>query len=438
MITRDGRDDNNAPVVDLPDAFRTLKVQDYLVLLHTLGLAATTAAKDDARVSPYVASYRNGTRVEPVQISVLDRRIEAACAIINDWPNALYNLLDGIVYRNEASTEALPERRAFATEIGRMFLHPLRGANGLPLPILHEVVTTYCATRLGLRRRARKPSACVPVVRRIQRYVEVSTIAVRLNISSRSKSLTRSYRQIILKLTDAELQQRDENLARTVADRTVALYDKVATAVSLRQARKLLEGVYIRHNSFTSWHHPRLLTPDPELFGLQRPGVALYPRESIQRILDRIDDVAVRIANTAGLEPMYDAINAGALGNGYSRTQFLIDVLDGLLPVYAVVDRPRFGALFADPGEIRRLAAERRVYPLDGSETYRAPNTINYIVVQRLGNTVSLTYSELVRLAKSGIIRFKSNPRPGKRHIYLFCTQDVLAYLFRAGARSDV
>ncbi|MGO9943525.1 MAG: TniQ family protein [Rhodoblastus sp.] len=434
IIDRNEAGDNGSAPIELPSALQSLRAQDYLVLIHSLGLAATTTPEADIPVTRNIPMYRNGNREEPLPISVLNQRIESASSIIDGWPNALFELLDGLVYRNGASTEVRLERRAFATKIGRMFLNPLRGSTGLPLPVLHEAMTSYCAIRLGVRRRVRNPTVREPVARRIQRYVSLSNIADRVNSPSQKGPFRRTYARIISSLSDADINLSNESLARLVADRTVALYTRAQEAVSLYKARELLEGVNNGANSPTSWHHPQLLMPDPKLYGLQRPSLDFYRRESLDQILDRIEGVATRVANTSGLQQICDAIRAGGLHTGYSRTQFLIDVLDGLLPVYTVVDRPNFSALFADPGDIRRLAADRRGFPLDGSETYLRPSAINDIIERRLGKPSRLPTSELVGLAEDNVIRFeldlRSRPgRPGPRKIYRFCTQDVIAHV---------
>lgn len=416
---------------EIPKLFKGFQAHDYIVMLHTLGLAATTETEDDQPIDNNSGMYCSVRRENIVSIDKLNIRIDSALEIMGGWPSKIYNLLDKIAYRNRSSVESLPERRAFATRIGRMFLNPMRGASGLPLPILHEAVTAYCAMRFNVRRRKRNPSVRIATVKRIQNQLPLTNIASQIGIPYYVESLGRAYTKTIMTLSENDLGLSDKELADIVSERTIVFYCRASTAVSLNQARKVLEGENGGLRSQNCWHHPKLLMPDQELHGLQRPGVALYPQELLERILSRIDAVAIRISSIHGLMPLCDAIRAGGLHTGYSRTQFLIDMLDGLLPVYTLADRPNLAALFADPAEIRRIAADRRGCPLDGSETYLRPRALNEIIERRLGKSARLSTREFTKLAEEGKIRFdlKFKPREDRANLrkhYRFCTQDVL------------
>ncbi len=87
----------------------------------------------------------------PVDISAASRRIEAAFAILDDWPDAFHSLLSDVAHRFPPSQDRRRDKRAFASRIGKMLLYPPCDLSGRPLPPIYDEVFAFCRNRLGLK-----------------------------------------------------------------------------------------------------------------------------------------------------------------------------------------------------------------------------------------------------------------------------------------------
>jgi hypothetical protein len=332
---------------DIAPPFDNWKLQDYLAAIHTIGIASTTPADADQPLPGIVSVYGRGSKEPPVSTSVICSRIDAATAVLDDWPTAYHRLLGEVAHRNQASEAALAGRRAFATRIGESLLHPIRGANGLTLAILCAEIDKFCANNGDLKKKGRTRTVHSSVAYRLHYHINNSLICKRAGFSPRKRKLNRILSYVYDKLTPNDLAMNDLELTELVSCRVLSLNQKIEISFSTYSAAAL-EGS--RHRkALVGWHHPRLLLPDPELDSQITCRKVAYTHEAIEGILDKIAAVTVRIEQVMPhLSPLGKALQGAHINQWYGKTNVLLDIIDGVIIVYSLVERPCLANLFVD------------------------------------------------------------------------------------------
>lgn len=111
---------------DHPPPFTGLSAHDYMVVVYTLGTAATTPASADGPVKKATGTYRTGTVSEIASFNATVESIKAAAKIIDGWPDSYAALLKEVEGRNTRQT--FPRSRVHLRRPSASFLLPQLGA----------------------------------------------------------------------------------------------------------------------------------------------------------------------------------------------------------------------------------------------------------------------------------------------------------------------
>lgn len=410
---------------DLKAPFDALCAHDYMVLVHTLGVAAATLASEDAPVMQGTGNYSMGAAgiVQPLDMALT--RLQAAASIIDGWPDAYVGLLRTVEGRNteaDASTIA----GAFATSIGKMLLSPIRGADGLPLRILIQAVGRYWNDHHeGKRRRRRNLSTSDPTAKRIQMLLNATGLARAVGMPHGTAFLGRVLGRILEGLNNEERALKDGDLVPLVRERAIALYRAATVSLPPLAVKNIVEGAN-RTWLLSGWEHPRLMPADRTLHGLRFKGRPAYTPEVVEATLARLRGAARRVERFDGLSPLTSEGLQKNTQPWYNKTDVLLDVLDGRLAVYAVVDAPRLSDLLVNIDDLRRASCARspvnRLASGGGFGTYKQ---VNVVLHGRFGVTGRLTLNEFRRLARGRVVQhqidlrtFASSKQPQRRRLY--------------------
>jgi len=420
---------------DLKAPFDTTCAHDYMVLVHTLGVAAATPASEDTIVLQATGSYRLGAVEVMPPLDVALARLQAATRIIDDWPDALVALLRGVEGRN-AAANASTIAGAFATSIGKMLVSPMRGADGLPLRVLHQAVDRYWDEHhAGKRRRKRNLSTSNLTAKRIHVQFNVTSLARAVGALRPTAFLGRILRRILEGLSDEDRTLGDGDLARVVCERAVALHRVAASSLSSEAARNMVEGTS-GEGVLSGWEHPRLMPAYPALHGLRFRGQPAYAPEVVAAVLARLRAAARRIERPDGLSSLtFDGLRR-RLQPWYNKTDVLLDVLEGRLAAYTVVDEPKLKDLLVNIGDLRRQCAARSLTSRLLDEDFASYKRINIVLEVRFGPDAQMTLNEFRRLARGGLVasRVKSTAIAGRQRpvtAWRYKVEDVAAFVER-------
>jgi len=419
---------------DLPAPFDALCAHDYMALLHTLGIAAATSVHEDALVLHGKRPNRNGTSEVAPALGVTLARLEAAASIVHGWPDAYTSLLGQVEGRN-AAADASKLAGAFATPIGRMLVHPIRGADGLRLRLLSQAFDRYLSERHGGRyRRPQRFLSNDATAKRMHKLFNSEVLARDFNGTQSTPLLRRVVRRVFARLDDRTRVRERSDLARLVRDRAIALHRAALLSMSSKAVRHAVEGTTGK-KPLRGWEHPRLLPADPTLHGLRISGTPAYAPEAVEAALARLRSAARRVEWLDGLSPLTSSGLCGKLKRWYTKTDMLLDVFDGHLAVYTAVDAPRLIDLHVDAEDFRRTrSAHSPLNRLAGEFARR--EGVNVVLQGRFGPAGRLTLPEFQRLARGRLVRWRAETRtrPDSKWPYKatrYNIEDVIAFVQR-------
>ena len=422
---------------DFASPFEELCAHDFMCLIHTLGVAAATPAEEDRPVAKATGAYGvlAGREVEP-PLGVVLARLEGAVRVIDGWPDAYMSLLRSVEGRN-TSADALTMSGAFATAVGRMLATPIRGADGLPFHLLRHAIDEYWdRRRRGKRKRRRRSlSTSDTVAMRLRERVNATILAKEVGAQRPTPFLSRTLRRAIELLGDHERDLEEDDLARLVTKKVLALYHASLVSLSSEAAKGVLEGGS-QGMPLTGWDHPRLLSPDPAIHGLCLNDRPAYAPSAVEDALSRLRSVAQHVAQPDGLIPLVSEGMRGNLNAWYTKTDLLLDVFDGRLAVYTILDAPRLGDLLVHPGELGRASRQKKTADLLASEDFVPAEQANMVLEERFGVAGRLNSDEFSRLARSGLVRCSVDIRSGlngkQRHNgRVYRLRDILKFVER-------
>lgn len=416
----------------LPAPFDALCAHDYMVLLHTLGLVATTPAHEEVPVPKGSRANEDGLSAAVPTLEAMLARLEAATAALHDWPGTYMSWLERI----EARKADVGAKAAdiFATPVGRLLVRPMRGADGASLRILCQAFSHYLRKRRIRRiswpgRRLSSDAAA----RCIHKLFNATTLARHLGAPSATPLIRRVLRQVFASLDEQERALEAEDLVLVVRERATALHRAASTAMSSKAARKAVEGWDAPKDckALYGWEHPRLLLADPVLSSLCRFGVSAYAPEAVEAVLARFRSVARPVERLDGLLPLRSSTFVGMLKPWYTKTSLLLDVVDGRLPVYATAEAPRLADLHVAADDVRRARSpyspvwegkrpnytgvDRVVHgPFDrpaGEGEFASYRRVNTELQARFGPAGPLTLPEFRRLTRAALVRWRVEAR---------------------------
>lgn len=396
---------------NLAAPFDGLDAHDYMALVHTLGIAATTPACEDAPMLPEQRLYRKDAYGAMLALDLALARLQGATDIIHGWPDAYMSLLGDVEGRN-TSTNASKISGAFATVVGRLLARPVRGADGLPLRILNQAFERYWIEHHDgrFRRRPRLLSNDA-TAKRLQRHVNAAILARAVGVPRDTMLLRRVVRRVFERLDDEDRSRADKDLARLVYDRAIALFRAVMASMPACAVRQAVEGTP-GGRALSGWEHPRLIPADPALHGLWLSGKPAYAPEAARAALVRLRTVACRVERSDGLVPLMTAGLRGSMRPWYSKTDVLLDVMDGKLVVYTAVDAPKLGDLFVNIEDLRQARfAHDPINGLAADGGFAPYKQVNILLLGQFGPTGQLTIQEFRRLTRAGLVRWRSEHR---------------------------
>lgn len=407
--------------------FETLSPNDLLTIIDILGIAATTDQALDENVEADGVRYRQGLLDHSLTLEECSVRVEAATAIMEDWPRAYFDLLDKVAYRNKTAQHEVTERRAFATAVGQMLLFPRRSLNGEPLMVLQEAVDSYCSEQLNIRRRRRNLATTLPIANALPQTASIEAVTRNIKGNASRARVRIAYEDTLRKLWRASSFWNPEDLAERLQAGVEARLEACANSVSSVTAARLLEGT-ATDRRLTGWNHPELLPPNLELdqyFGKRRESYRLGDVEAVKAYIFGL---------VQSCEGMYELVTVREalqtlLIFGYKKQQLLLDIKNSQISVFGETDNLVLLDLMIDP-----LQANRRIVEWLKASCRAAPQFISlhqaHLLNKRAGvDFADLTSSNMISLRREGTVGFKVNSMfDGKRKhpSYRYRLSDIL------------
>ena len=388
--------------LELPAALATVGLFDLLCLVELLGTAATVPTDLDVPTATRSRNYlRSGRRGHSTVGGALEA-VAAADRIIVAWPHAFHELLEAVTARG------LPGGmdEAFSTPVGRSLRYPPRGADGLPLRVVHESVDAFWRSRGGSARR-RNLAVVDHVALRLHPDLSAAWLAEALGDGQATQFHGRVVQRVLEGLGSAERELADRELAALSRERALRLARDARVSLSPVEAKRRLEGT--RDNQrLSGWDHPELLCPDPRLRDLRSRGV-FYAEADVGRTLGTLAELAVRVEGPHGLVPLV------SVGMRYrleeprpGKTEVLLGVFRRSLRVAAEVHAPTLGDLLVDVEELN--GAARRARDEDCPD-FLGGRQLNEVMLHRHGESARLSATQLARLAGEGLVRTETGLR---------------------------
>jgi len=391
---------------DFDAPFQTLCAHDFMATVYTLGLATTTLASEDTRVQRATGSYPMSASRNVPTIAMTVARLVGATRIMDGWPDAYVALLKKVEGRN-VEADRTNIAGAFATSIGRLLVCPVRGADGLPLRFLCQMLDEYWSnnTRIARRRRRRNPTTRDVTARRLHASFKISDLARVLNLPHGTAFVGRILSRVLEQRSCDDLALSNDALVSLVRERAVALYHAAVVSLSSEGASDILEGIR-PSRALSGWEHPNLLPADPTLFSLRLKGKRAYAPEAVHATLSRLQAVTCRVNSTVDLVSLVSVGFHHHTQSCYNKTDMLLDIMESRLSIYSSVDDPTLSDLLVSLDELRQARCARS--PVNQTpDGFATPKQINIVLQGRFGAKECLTRNEFRRLARSRQVKFK-------------------------------
>lgn len=209
----------------LPTPLSAMELSDVLLLVHTVGHAASTPAQADA-MAPRSRRFPRWPAPLPNDLESVQTRLRAGMKVLDQWPEAFQRLLEEVGGRHRPQCG---ERRAgwvFFSKIGVMLEYPPRGLDGYPLAPILEEVAEFCRLHAGVEIGNRlRPSFLQPPAIALRDILTPSTLAREAKIPrERQRVLDRAFKRILLELSEEERLLPPARLAEFVRQRTLVRF----------------------------------------------------------------------------------------------------------------------------------------------------------------------------------------------------------------------
>lgn len=408
--------------------FSTLEPYDIMRIIDTIGQAATVLPEDDEWLVPQKRGSKGNLKGRR-DLETSTREVEAAMAVMHDWPHAYHHLLEQVAGRNKDSGSLRP-RDLFATRIGQLMLTPYLGADGHTLKPLQEEVDKFLVNR-GLKVRQKIPARASRTAISVQKTMSCVTVSQALGINKNNSTLKRVYRETLI-----SFDHRDD-----LPDDKIALGQMV-----LDEVKRRLESAddymspsatseYLCHDNVAThsslWVHPDLLQPvepDRTVAGLIKGHAFL--REDVERMRQKIAEASQLVKEDEipeGYDPYSYAAKAG-VDASYTGTDLLLDILSGTVKAVRLVEEPRLTDLYLDTAVARRRALERRVGKIIEKDQFAGTSWIEHVLSSLWPNrNEKLTIDVNRRLRAENGVRYqtKINTTEGReRPMYWYSVVD--------------
>lgn len=299
--------------VDLPAPFRRLDVDTFLAFLDRYG-RASRAENDAPRGSRKIKPGRLAGPAEPTLAECVPD-VEAAMAIVDDWPRGLYRLLHDVAGRNADASTDVRRLALFATDTGHAMLGPLLRADGSPVRFIDRRVRFWLLAEHGYRHGERH---LAPV-----------------SINERRKTAM-------------------PGRIRTPPERLTAA-----------AAAMMLESAAERHR-MRDWVAAGVIEPGEDgTFAFDDVDAILY-------VLLHAVSPWERHGDHAALR----SVSLRDLGGAYTRPMLIADVFEGRLFVHAEVDSPNLSHLWARRDLLERRIRNQRLLDMAARDIWLPASTV--------------------------------------------------------------
>lgn len=304
LCTALGEEPRGGPV--LAAGFMALPAQEKLAVIERVGTLALLAA-EDAPLTKRNTFFPKKPDAIPTGRSLAGSRavVEAAIAILADWPAAYRRLLDGLVDRAPYREEAWPILRRLQTKAGFLAVRPLRNARGEMIGFINDERDRFMREVLG--------------VRMYQGSVRPTGPAF--------EPVSGGARAASLKLRPEDYMPAKEAAAALGGTAASGLQGWVAAGLVELQRSRRGGHLVVRQSVLDALALFRNLPPDDGRTGLV--GFSVYSRQ---------------------------------LGRGYNRGDFLLDIVQGRIEAHVRhPEVPAIESLAVSAADLARQAATARV-----------------------------------------------------------------------------
>lgn len=424
----DGNDARQGQSPTLCAPFVSLSTNDLMTVIDILSIAVSTPEAKDENIGSTGVRYRHGSIDPTLTLEECFTRVESASAIMVNWPDAYFELLDRVAFRNKFAKDDIPERKAFATNVGQMLLFPRRSMNGEPLQVLQEAIDRYCLDRLKIKRRIRNLATSLPIANLLPQTASIDAVAKTLKGTASRARVRIAYELMLRRLSlDTSIGNPDELAVRLIQG-VEAYLSSCENSISSVGAARLLEGA-ATDRRLTGWNHPDLLQPDVELNHFFGKRIESYRLKDVTNIKAIFDSLVLDCETTDVLITVRDALRSLLIFN-YKKQQMLLDIKHGQISIFSKSLDSKFLDLMIDP----RKANERIIDWLKAS-CHKKPMFITLrqarLLFKRAGKDFQqLTPSNLASLRLAGELAFEVNSIfDGKRFhpTYRYRLSEILA-----------
>lgn len=143
----------------LPPELENLPLDDLLAVVTKIGVLAATPASEDFAVGPLARVHRGVLLPANLEICKTVHIVEAAYAVLSDWPKSADPLFAAIACRNRDPAADHPVLGMFATEMGYRLLSRLKSRDGRLISVIDQALESWLLREHGIyidgRRRAK-------------------------------------------------------------------------------------------------------------------------------------------------------------------------------------------------------------------------------------------------------------------------------------------
>jgi hypothetical protein len=129
--------------------FSRMELSDLLLLVHTIGCVACTPAAADAPSGVNWPPNQQWPMPAPTDSDSVLSRIQAAVRQLDDWPNALYEMLKSVNLRFRPKPGSTGRKSVLVSRMGRILQHPPYELSGRPLQPIAEEVRRFVEQSVG-------------------------------------------------------------------------------------------------------------------------------------------------------------------------------------------------------------------------------------------------------------------------------------------------
>jgi hypothetical protein len=351
--------------------FSRMELSDLLLLVHTIGCVACTPAAADAPSGVNWPPNQQWPMPAPTDSDSVLSRIQAAVRQLDDWPNALYEMLKSVNLRFRPKPGSTGRKSVLVSRMGRILQHPPYELSGRPLQPIAEEVRRFVEQSVGQNLRTTYFSSVDPEAARIRSLLNPSKIAKELGVTSSHVRLNRAYRRAIDQLTENEKSLCTLELSCRVRSRTLDLFAKYCDGMTSSEMARAVEGHVSPRTRLTAWEHPLLLPADPDLIWMSRGDkrAVRYSLSSVNGVLARVRDLAARPSrNESRLQTLKIVAWQGGINRNFRKRDLLLAIFERRLKVFARDAEPKLSDLLVDPFEYKKIIritpARRPLQPL--------------------------------------------------------------------------